>query len=112
MLSIRRAIKNAEYLAAYLCSADLTNADNDIGLCRQHEPRHQVTERGVCSLAQNCPGLHTLNMTGCVEVGLGGLHGLIEGVGESLVKEAKTFFGFIPRRSMIDRRVCSETVRQ
>lgn len=44
-------------------------------------------------------------MTGCVEVGLGGLHGLIEGVGESLVKEAKTFFGFIPRRSMIDRRV-------
>ncbi|CAM9637950.1 unnamed protein product [Pylaiella littoralis] len=64
-----------------------------------------VTERGVCSLAHNCPGLHTLNMTGCVEVGLGGLHGLIDGVGESLVEEAKTFFGFIPRRSMIDRRI-------
>lgn len=59
----------------------------------------------MCSLAQNCPGLHTLNMTGCVEVGLGGLHGLISGVGEGLVKEAKTFFGFVPRRSMIDRRV-------
>lgn len=44
-------------------------------------------------------------MTGCVEVGLGGLHGLIHGVGETLVKEAKTFFGFIPRRSMLDRRV-------
>lgn len=59
----------------------------------------------MCSLAQNCPGLHTLNMTGCVEVGLGGLHGLISGVGEGFVKEAKTFFGFVPRRSMIDRRV-------
>ena len=44
-------------------------------------------------------------MTGCVEVGLGGLHGLISGVGEAFVKEAKTFFGFVPRRSMIDRRV-------
>ena len=59
----------------------------------------------MCSLAQNCAGLHTLNMTGCVEVGLGGLHGLISGVGEGFVKEAKTFFGFVPRRSMIDRRV-------
>lgn len=44
-------------------------------------------------------------MTGCVEVGLGGLHGLIQGVGESLVKEAKTFFGFVPRKRMIDLRV-------
>ncbi|CAB1097885.1 unnamed protein product [Ectocarpus sp. CCAP 1310/34] len=64
-----------------------------------------VTERGVCCLAQNCPGLHTLNITGCVEVGLAGLHGLIEGVGPALVQEAKTFFGFIPQRSMIDRRI-------
>lgn len=30
---------------------------------------------------------------------------MINGVGEAFVKEAKTFFGFVPRRSMIDRRV-------
>ncbi|CAM9289945.1 unnamed protein product, partial [Sphacelaria rigidula] len=65
----------------------------------------RVTERGVCCLAKNCPGLHTLNLTGCVEVGLGGLRGLISGIGETYVKEAKTFFGFIPRKSMIHHRI-------
>lgn len=30
---------------------------------------------------------------------------MIGGIGKAYVKEAKTFFGFIPRRSMIDRRV-------
>lgn len=68
-------------------------------------PRAQVTERGVCSLAQRCRGLHTLNLTGCHEIGQGGLSGLIQGVGEAYVKEAKTFFGFIPRRRMVHRRV-------
>lgn len=30
---------------------------------------------------------------------------MINGIGEAYVREAKTFFGFIPRRSMIDRRI-------
>lgn len=68
-------------------------------------PPSQVTEQGICCLAQNCPGLHTLNVTGCAEVSVEGLHGLICGIGEGIVMEAKTFFGFIPRRTMMDRRV-------
>lgn len=59
----------------------------------------------MCRLAQRCPGLHTLNVTGCVEISLGGLRGLVCGVGEAYVQEARTFFGFVPKRDSVYQRV-------
>ncbi|CAM9275298.1 unnamed protein product, partial [Discosporangium mesarthrocarpum] len=65
----------------------------------------EVSEQGLCALAQSCPGLQILNLTGCMEVSLGGLQALICGIGEHLVEEAKTFFGFLPRQDVVHQRI-------
>jgi len=61
-----------------------------------------VSEAGLCHLAQRCPALRSLNLTGCEEVTLNGLRALIEGL--EYVVEAKTFFGFIPKSDALDLR--------
>jgi hypothetical protein len=55
----------------------------------------KVTEAGLCALAQACAGLQIMNVTGCEQVTKNGLLALIEGL--KYVREAKSFFGFVPK---------------
>ena len=63
----------------------------------------KVTEKGLCSLAQTCSGLQLLNVTGCEEVTPNGLRALIHGL--NYVREASTFFGFIPKDTALKEKL-------
>lgn len=64
-----------------------------------------ITEEGICGVARRCPGLMMANFTGC-KITRGGLLALIQGIG--YVKEAQTFFGFVPIQNAVDSKLVDQ----
>jgi len=63
----------------------------------------RMTEYGLCSLAQKCGGLQVLNVTGCENITHNGLQALIQGL--NYVREAHTFFGFVPKDTALKEKL-------